>query len=252
MPAKGFIDRTYEITDLDIVRTDRAGREVTAYAAVFDQEAEIRDQFGHYVETIHRSAFTRTISRGFSRVQVFYNHGYDLSGKPNMLGAVPIATPVDIRADSRGLLTRARYNDGELADAVLAAWQGGQISGQSFRGAVYSTNERGRRGPLKVLERSELGLKEFGPTHAPAYAGAGLVAIRSQTELAELVRSMISDMIGLQSGQTDPPTTDVPTGDVAEDSPAEGHSSRIDARRNAMRLRALQLGVKGATSARSN
>src|SRR3954463_15443957 len=157
-----MIDRTYAVSDLDITRTDRAGRTVTAYAAVFDQEAEIRDVHGHYVETINRSAFNRAVSHGIARVSVFYNHGYDLSGKPNMLGAVPIATPVEIRPDGKGLLTISRYNDGELADAVLAAWEGGQITGQSFRGAVYQSRDRGKRGTLKVVERAELGLKEYG------------------------------------------------------------------------------------------
>lgn len=245
MPAQGFIDRTYTITDLDIVRTDRSGREVTAYAAVFDQEAEISDQFGHYVETINRSAFNRAIQHGISRINVFYNHGYDLSGKPNMLGAVPIATPVEVKADGRGLLTRSKYNDGELADAVLAAWQGGQVTGQSFRGAIYRTQERGKRGGLKILERAELGLKEYGPTHSPAYAGAGLVAIRSQEELSELVRSMISSMMGTPPVTADPPVISPGTATAApEADPAtSGHSSRLDARRNALRLRAIDLGV---------
>jgi HK97 family phage prohead protease len=252
VPAQGFIDRTYTITDMDITRTDRAGRTVTAYAAVFDQEAEIRDQFGHYAETIHRGAFNRVISRGISRVNVFYNHGYDLTGKPNMLGAVPIATPLEIKADDRGLLTRSRYNDGELADAVLAAWAGGQVTGQSFRGAIMDSKETRRGDRLKLVERRQLGLTEYGPTHAPAYAGAGLVAIRSQDELTELIRSMISSIVGPQPGQADQSTQSdpVPAGAASGDLTDDGHSSRLEARRNAMRLRALQLGVKGATSAR--
>jgi HK97 family phage prohead protease len=244
MPVQGFIDRTYEITDLDIVRTDRAGREVTAYAAVFDQEAEISDQFGHYTESIHRGAFNRAISHGIARVNVFYNHGYDLSGKPNMLGAVPIATPVEIKADSRGLLTRSRYNDGELADAVLAAWAGGQVTGQSFRGAIYQSHETPGRGRLKHIERRELGLREYGPTHSPAYAGAGLVAIRSQDDLAVLIRSMISSMIGTPPGQVDSPIQEddsAPAGNVPGDSADDGHSSRTRAQ-YAMRMR--RLGVK--------
>lgn len=256
MPAQGFIDRTYTITDLDIVRTDRAGRTVTAYAAVFDQEAEISDQFGHYVETIHRSAFNRAISHGITRINVFYNHGYDLSGKPNMLGAVPIATPREVKPDGKGLLTRSHYNDGELADAVLAAWAGGQITGQSFRGAIYQTENRGKRGALKHLERRELGLKEYGPTHSPAYAGAGLVAIRSQDELTELVRSMISTMIGTQPGQADSssvPTETAPAATVTEDSAPQGdHSGRLDAQRNERRMRAIENRSAHATAASSS
>jgi len=244
-----LIDRTYTITDFEIQRTDRAGRTVTAYAAVFDQEAEIRDAHGHYWESIHRSSFNRAISHGIARVNVFYNHGYDLSGKPNMLGAVPIATPLDIKPDGTGLLTVSRYNDGELADAILAAWDGGQITGQSFRGAVYNSRPKGSRGGVKAIERTELGLKEYGPTHSPAYAGAGLVAIRSQDELTEMVRSMITEMVGTAPRPSTETHGTATAPAVTGDSP-EGHSSRrIAARQIAMRARALSLGVISAEAA---
>lgn len=241
-----MIDRTYAVSDLDITRTDRAGRTVTAYAAVFGQDAEIQDVHGHYIERIHRSAFNRAISRGVERVSVFYNHGYDLSGKPNMLGAVPIATPVEIRPDGKGLLTISRYNDGELADAVLAAWEGGQITGQSFRGAVQDSKDHGRQGRLRVIERTQLGLKEYGPTHSPAYVGAGLVAIRSQDELAEMMRSMISEMIGAASVTDQARTLAADERTAGNGTPGDlptGHSSRTRARRNLQRVRALELGV---------
>jgi HK97 family phage prohead protease len=240
-----LIDRTIKITDFDITRTDRTGRTVTAYAAVFDQEAEIRDGHGHYVETIHRSAFNRSVSppRDIARIGVFYNHGYDLSGQPNMLGAVPIATPQEIRPDGKGLLTISRYNDSELSDAVLAAWEGGQITGQSFRGAVHKDRRVGKQGSLDVIERTELGLKEYGPTHAPAYVGAGLVAIRSQDELAELVRSMITQMTGTPSAS---PVTSVTASapDATGDSPMTGHSSRTRARQILLRAKAIELGAR--------
>lgn len=239
-----IITRTFAVADFDIKRA-RQGRTVTAYAAVFDRPAEIRDAHGHYHETINRSSFNRTLSHGIKRVGVFYNHGYDLSGKPNGLLAVPFATPEEIRPDGKGLLTISRYNDGELADAVLAAWEGGQITGQSFRGSVYQSRQKGKRDGIPYVERTELGLKEYGPTHSPAYEGAGLVAIRSQEDLAEMIRSMISAAL--------PPGTPVaPPGDdsdtpasgtvAAGDSPT-GHSSRNRARQILLRARALEAGV---------
>lgn len=236
-----IIERRIQLDDFEIKRTT-AGREVTAYAAVFDEDAEIHDQHGHYVEGINRAAFNRTLSHGISRVGVFYNHGMDLSGRPNGLLSVPFATPLDIKPDGRGLLTRSLYNDGELADAVLAAWEGGQIKGQSFRGRVYQSRKTGKVGRLDRIERMELGLKEYGPTHSPAYEGAGLVAIRSQEDLAELIRSMISEMTGTRAA---PPVAATPSqGPGAGDSSSDGHSNRITAaRRNAMLLRAKDLGV---------
>ena len=242
MPTE-LIERTFEHDDIEIKR-DRSGRTVTAYAADFGQEAEIRDEHGHYWEGINRAAFNRTLSHGINRVRVFYNHGYDLTGRPNGLLAVPFATPVEIKPDGRGLLTISRYNDGELADAVLAAWEGGQITGQSFRGRVYQSRERGKRGAVPRIERMELGLKEYGPTHSPAYQGAGLVAIRSQEDLAELIRSMISDITGTPLLAAPVEQAITPAGpDGAGDSSEDGHSNRTRARRNLMLLRAHELGV---------
>lgn len=234
------IERLVQLDDFDIKRTS-AGREVTAYAAVFDEDAEIRDQHGHYVEGINRSAFNRTLSHGISRVGVFYNHGIDLSGRPNGLLSVPFATPLEIKPDGRGLITRSLYNDGELADAVLAAWKGGQIKGQSFRGRVYQSRKTGKVGNLDRIERMELGLKEYGPTHSPAYDGAGLVAIRSQEDLAELIRSMISEMTGTLPAS--PADTATPSQGLGTGDSPDGHSRGIHARRNAMMLRARTLGV---------
>lgn len=237
-----LISRWVAVDDMEIHRVNRKAREVTAYATFFGQPAEIRDKHGHYFEEINRAAFNRTISHGIGRVQVFYNHGYDLTGRPNMLGAVPIATPREVKPDGRGLLTISRYNDGEVADAVLAAWEGGQIKGQSFSGRVYQDREIGEREGIPHVERTELGLREYGPTHSPAYDGDGLVMIRSQDDLAELVRSMIQD---IAAGTHQAPSADSSTGATAdapgtedEDS-TSGHSSRNArvARARAARIR---------------
>lgn len=225
-----LISRWVAVDDMEIHRVNRKAREVTAYATFFGQPAEIRDKHGHYFEEINRAAFNRTISHGIGRVQVYYNHGYDLTGRPNILGAVPVATPLEIRPDGRGLLTISRYNDGDVADAILAAWEGGQIKGQSFNGRVHQDREIGQRDGLPHIERMELGLKEYGPTPSPAYDGDGLVMIRSQDDLAELVRSMIQD-IAAGTPQA-PPTAPSTTGDpatrpsVTVTDPASGHSSR--------------------------
>lgn len=251
--SEQLISRWVAIDDFDVKR-DRKGREVTAYATFFSQPAEIRDKHGHYWEEINRAAFNRTISHGIGRVQVYYNHGYDLSGRPNILGAVPIATPVEVRPDGKGLLTISRYNDGQVADAVLAAWEGGQIRGQSFNGRVHQDRELGEREGIPHIERMELGLKEYGPSPSPAYDGDGLVMIRSQDDLAELVRSMIQEIAsGTPHASPEAGTNGgTPPGPPAgtETDPTAGHSDRIvRAHRNFNAMRARELGViKDATA----
>lgn len=243
------IQRYVPLEDFEIKRA-RQGRTVTAYATFFDQESEIQDQHGHYIERINPRAFARTLSHiggDFRRVHVFYNHGYDLSGKPNLLGAVPIATPVDIKADGRGLLTISRYNDSPMAEGILAAWEDGQITGQSFRGRVFSSRKSNGAG-LPLIERTELGLREYGPTHSPAYDGDGLVAIRSRAALEEMVRSMIVTMTGT------PPTAPPVESATSDLEPGEDHAdSRRDLERRrqrlALRRRAQELGVVHGTQA---
>lgn len=163
------------------------GREVTAYLAVFDQPAEIQDQHGHYIETIDRSAFNRTLAHGGSdiskRVGLFWNHGHDLSG-PSALASVPLGSFLEIRADGKGLISRARYNKTPLAESVLEAIKSGDVRGYSFRGRVFRSDpprmpKIQRGGQLPVIRRMELGLSEGGPTWAPFYTGAGIVAVRS-------------------------------------------------------------------------
>lgn len=242
--SNDLITRWLAVDDMEIKRVNRKGRTVTAYATFFGQPAEIKDKHGHYFEEINRASFNRTISHGIDRIKVHYNHGYDLTGRPNGLLAVPIATPQDIAPDGRGLLTVSRYNDGEVADAVLAAWEGGQIQGQSFTGRVHQSRERGQRAGIPHIERMELGLREYGPTHSPAYDGPGLVMIRSTEEFQELVRSILQDITGTQDAS--PVAGGTPPGSPADDETdsASRHSSqnklRARARANVVRLERMR------------
>lgn len=179
--------RSWVLDDIHILRSADGysdGRTVEAYAAPFGVETEITDSHGHYMEEIARSAFNRTLSHGIDRVGVYYHHGYTLHGTPSDLGSVPIGSPVDIRADNRGLRTVTRYNRSALADSVLEAIRNGDIKGYSFRGRIFrSTPMRvpkvSRGGKLPKIIRTELGLQEYGPTPNPAYQDAGILAMRS-------------------------------------------------------------------------
>lgn len=192
-PAAGGLEilryeRLWALDDIEIMRGGD-GRTVEAYAAVFDTPAEIKDQHGHYYEVIHRSAFNRAISHGIDRVGLYYHHGMTLHGTPSDLGSVPIGSPVDIRADGRGLRTVSRFNKSQLADSVLEAIRAGDIRGYSFRGRIFQSNPprvpRTRAGELPTVTRTELGLTEYGPTPSPYYADAGILAVRSAQQLAD-------------------------------------------------------------------
>lgn len=187
--------RSYPLDDIR-VRSGGDGRTVEAYAAVFNTPSEIHDRDGHYNEVISPSAFDKTIAERGGKFGVFYNHGLTLHGTPSDRHSMPIGTPVEVRADSRGVFTVTRYNRTPLADEVLEAIHGGAITGQSFSGRMIQSNPRRgpfrpRGGELPTVTRSEIALREYGPTPFPAYEDAAIVGIRALLEAGIRVEDAI-------------------------------------------------------------
>jgi HK97 family phage prohead protease len=197
-PSRTEYMRLYQLEDIRIIRSADGGdgRTVEAYAAVFGQEAEIRDHEGHYLEVIEPTAFSRAIDHaqrargGFpGSVKVLYNHGMTINGTPSERFSMPIGVPVDIRAEARGLLTRTRYSETPLADEVLESIRAGSITSQSFTGRIMRSDpqlragdrHRPRSGQLTTVRRTELGLREYGPVLWPAYTGAEILGVRMST-----------------------------------------------------------------------
>lgn len=185
--------RTFEVDGIEILSRAKGGdgRTVEAYAAVFNVPKEIHDQHGDYVEENDTDVFKMTINSGAAmRAQVLYNHGFDARGKSGGLPTVPIGHPVEIRADSRGLLTVSRYNKSEFADTVLESIKNGDITAQSYEGPIYRSNPMrppGRARPGQALprvRRLEMGLRNYGPTPTAYYPEAEITAVRSAAELA--------------------------------------------------------------------
>lgn len=192
--------RIYPLEDIHIMRSADGGdgRTVEAYAAVFNEPAEIHDHQGHYLEVIDPSAFNRAIDHaarsrgGFpGAVKVLWNHGRDLLGNPSDRFSMPIGVPVEngIRVESRGLLTRTRYSETPLADEVLENIRSGAITSQSFVGGIIRSTPQLRRGDryrpsgaeLQTVRRTELGLRDYGPVLWPAYSGAEILGVRMST-----------------------------------------------------------------------
>lgn len=180
-------ERTFAVEDMSI-RAGSDGRTVTAYAAVFNTPVEVHDFEGHYVETIDRAAFDRTISHGPSRFQVLFNHGRDVHGNASERYSMPVATPLVVRADGRGVLTEVRYARTPLGDEVLELIKSGAIRGQSFSGtwirSQHLPSTRSSDLPTKV--RLEVAMREFGPTPFPVYSDADMVGVRSQSPVPSL------------------------------------------------------------------
>ena len=194
----GEFFRTYGLEDIHIVRGAQGGdgRTVEAFAAVFNDPAEIQDFQGHYVEVIDPTAFNKVLADlsrsrgGFGKVKVMYNHGMTVHGTPSERGSMPIGTPLEIRPEARGLLTVSRYSETPFADEVLENIKNGAITSQSFTGRIVRSDPQLRRGgrfspdatgKLPTVRRMELGLKEFGPTPFEAYSGSEILGVRMST-----------------------------------------------------------------------
>jgi HK97 family phage prohead protease len=195
--SRGEFLRIYPLEDMHIMRSADGGdgRTVEAFAAVFEQEAEIQDFEGHYKEVIDRAAFNRRLEHverqrgGLSNIKCLYNHGQTIQGTPSDRFSMPIGVPVAIRAEARGLLTRTRYSETPLADEVLENIRAGTITAQSFVGPIMRSDPGLRRGDryrpaggkLPTIRRMELGLRDYGPVVFPAYSGAEILGVRMST-----------------------------------------------------------------------
>ena len=183
---------TIEPTDIEISRADASGRTVEAYAAVFNSPTEVVDVQGHYIEQIAPTAFNQTIARNKGKFPVLYNHGRTLDGTPSEIGSMPIGSTIETKVDGKGLFTVARYNNTPLADQTLEAIRNGDITGMSWRGRVIAQDvdlPRGgfrpsRSGDLTTVTRTEIAMRELGPTLYPYYVGADILTVRSELERA--------------------------------------------------------------------
>lgn len=200
------IRRDCDLIDIEINRSGD-GRTVTAYAATFDTPYEVRDHDGHYDEVLDPKAFNRAISRGGKDVQVVYNHAMTAWGTPSERYSMPLGTPLEIRAEPKGLLTVTRYAKTQLADEVLELIDAGAIRAQSFRGAVLQSAKPvpGPNG-RPIIRRMALGLREYGPTLFPANSAAKVLAVRSSLlvdQLGELSPEERAELLALL--QAEPP-----------------------------------------------
>ena len=195
-PRPGLLQRSYPLDDIS-VRSD--GRTVIAHAAVFGDPYEVIDDEGHYFEEVNRTAFNRTLQRG--GYACLFNHGMTIYHTPSERFSMPLGTPQVVRADEHGLLTETLYAKTELADEVLALIEDGAIRGMSFRGGIFQSRNKGTHDGLPLIERVELGLRDYGPCTYPMNPAAQVLAIRSlrsaddntNNELSERLRRAVQD-----------------------------------------------------------
>ncbi len=219
--APTFVERAFPITDFEI-RTESGERFLDAYAAVFNQEAEIRDIFeGEFLEVIRPGAFTKTIRENRAKFRSFFNHARTIFGMPDQRFTMPIGVSVEMREDKRGLWTVTRFARGEAAELAVQAIEDETVDAMSFSGKFEKSNTIAATGgkKLDLIERTEIRMREYGPGIFPAYKGAKIADLRSEQLIAALEeldpeeRTALIERFGL---------TATPTGEPAQ---SGGHSS---------------------------
>jgi HK97 family phage prohead protease len=223
------ITRATPLLDIEIQRGGD-GRTVTAYATPFGQPNEVRDHHGHYFEIIRSTSFDKSLSvRALNQIGVFYNHGKTLYGTPSERYSMPIGCPVEVKPDSKGLLTVTRYAKTELGDEVLELIASGAVTAMSFTASIYRSEPARRESGLSlpVIERVELDLKEYGPTPIPIAPDAKILAVRAADLLLD--PDSIGDLTDEQRDEltqllasTQPPPAQPPAGTpapAAQDAP---------------------------------
>jgi len=250
----GELFRAFPLEVCEIDRSDRSGRVVEAYAAVFSQETEIHDHEGDYVEDIADFAFNKRLAdlerakEGLRAVKVIYNHGLTIHGTPAERFSIPVAVPELIKAEPRGLLTRSRYLNTPLADEILEAAREGALTTQSFTGRIVRSNPQLRPGQvyrasyhgLPKVTRQELGLREFGLCPFPAYQAAEVVGVRMTpvgTWSEENADADDNDVTFYDYSALPPDGEAAPGEPVLDASRSEGHSDpSVDRRLFLLRL----------------
>lgn len=235
MPRE-ILTRAFELDDITVSRSG-TGRTVTAYAAVFNKAAPVRDFQGQYNETYSPTAFNKTIAdRGVNR-GVIYNHGMTITGAPSDMFSIPLGACRSISADNVGVLTVSEYSRGDLQDQILQGIEDGAIRSQSYSGPIISYSPMvprggfrpGPDGSLTTVTRTEMGLNEYGPAAMAVFADAAILSVRSLVEhMKGLSTAEKDELFELLRSATPPepvePATPLAGPSVAE--PPTEHSGR--------------------------
>lgn len=167
--------------DTSELRADADNNELVGYGAVFNSPTLINSWEGRFEETIAPGAFRKTIEERGDRVKVQFDHGMD-----SRYGSAPIAVPVELREDAKGLFVRAEFVNTEAGRDIRELIRSGAVDGMSFRFSVIRDSwDNTADTPVRTVQ--EVRLDEVGPVTWPAYE-ATTVGVRSAEAFA-LLRS---------------------------------------------------------------
>jgi HK97 family phage prohead protease len=178
----GDIFRSFSIPEL-VRDVDDGVPRLRGKFAIFNKWVEVDSALeGHFMERIAPGAFRKTVREAADRIKVLFSHGKDPYIGYHVLGNIEV-----LREDDDGMAYEVRLFDDDVTRRLMPGLQAGAY-GASFRADALKNDEqypprRSDYNPKRLPEvtRSELKLKEFGPTPFPMYAEATAV-VRSLTD----------------------------------------------------------------------
>lgn len=147
--------------------TPGAGRTIFGVAVPYGQVAEVSDDGRPYRERFEFGAFDRSIRERGSKVRLFTGHE---------TRKLPIGRAVDLQERSDGLHAAFEVAATRDGDDALELVRSGVVDSFSigFRG-IRDRRENG------VVVRTEAALMEVSLVGMPAYAGASVAGVRTQS-----------------------------------------------------------------------
>lgn len=210
----GLVSRTVDFTFEERADGEGTGKKLVGYAAVFNQDTQIRSWEGSFTERMAPGAFTKTLAERKPVMQ--FDHGRDAR-----FGSLPIGNYTTLREDPQGL-----YVEGELfdhAEPIRQAIESGAVSGMSIKFGVVRdswTDKNGKeitskrelqdmlwgdtkdvngeeRGPLQRTIK-EVRMIEAGPVVFPAYTqtSVGLRSAVDQLEESGYTAEQVMEYVG--------------------------------------------------------
>lgn len=152
--------------------------------AVFNVWSEIDSALeGHFFERVAPGAFTKTLKENLGRVRVLLSHGKDPSMGMTVLGKIE---RVDASGSDKATADVSLFRSVPqlLLDGLRAGVYGASFRGKPIKNKVEYTPARSDFNPDGLIEvtRTEVGLKDIGPTPFAQYQETTSTLVRSEND----------------------------------------------------------------------
>ncbi|MGV7258236.1 HK97 family phage prohead protease [Mycobacterium kansasii] len=143
------------------------GRQLYGRAVPYGEVAEIADYAGQYKEKFAYGSFARSIEQRGSKIRLLTGHDHR---------RLPVGRATELREQPDGLYASFEVAPTQAGDELLTLVRDGYVSAFSIGFTPIAERWEG-----DVLVRTEASLREVSVVNEPAYAGAAIQGVRSES-----------------------------------------------------------------------